>query len=329
MPAISDYNGHARFAAATARAMGWTFRALDGADSYAFEITAQDGRRAVIASGTANPYALNSAAAAALARDKGFAALALAAAGVAHVPGEVFFITDRHAAFRSPGREPDDARNASQSFVYPVFCKPVASSRGDGAERVADPEAFAEYCRRTAARHDAILVQPFIEAEEHRVIVLHGRALCAYRKRAPTVIGTGQDTLADLVAAARAAGPATTAAPAPVAQVVGVTEQGVRVGALDVPEVGAPVRLLGAANRALGGDADPIETPGDAGRALVAEAAARALGLTFAGVDLFQTEGGPIVIEANAAPALHTLEAQGRHDLIHAIWRANLEAAAR
>ena len=324
-------NGHARFASQAAAARGWKFAPLDGPDAYVFEVRDGD-RRCVIAAGSASPYALNSAAAMSLARDKGFAGLALTAAGVATIPGQLFFVSPRHAAFRTAGQEPGDALVASAKFRYPVFCKPVSGSRGDFAEIIADPTAFAGYVERVGARHDAILVQPFVRGVEHRVIVLNGKGLCAYEKSPLTVTGDGVTSLAALVSKARAEGKPTTATIAPSEATSGEDRAGQRVHASEVPVAGGQVRILGPQNRSAGGDARVLQAPAPPALAAIGEAAAAALGLAFAGVDVFDVSehadlSGLLVIEANASPALLTLEAHGRLDLIDAIWGANLQAA--
>ncbi len=303
--------------------MGVRFDALDGEDAYLFEV-ADGAKRCVLACGPASPYALNTAAAMSLARDKGFAALAFARAGVPHIPGQLFFVNSRHAAFRAPGREVEDAHAAGKTFHYPVFCKPVSGSRGDFAEVIADSAAFDDYVARVGARHDVILVQSLIVGVEHRVIVLKGKALCAYEKTPLRVTGDGVLTLAQLVTAARADAKPTTASLAPPDIVRGAGG----FGPQDVPAAGHAVTVLGPQNRSAGGDAKQVVTPAPPSLATVAVEAAAALGLAFSGVDLFATpDQGVLVIEANASPALLTLEAHGRTDLIDVIWRANLAAA--
>jgi glutathione synthase/RimK-type ligase-like ATP-grasp enzyme len=258
-----------------------------------FAVEPPQGPARFFATGSASPYFLNSAAAMSLARDKGFAAQALAAGGVPHIPGRLFFANDRHKAFRAPGREPADARAAARDFQYPVFCKPVSGSKGDYAELIPDEAAFEDYLHRVATRHDAFLVQPLIRGVEHRVIVLQGEALCAYEKTPLTVTGDGRLPLATLVEAARASAPPTTATLAPAGSSEALDGEGGRWRAKDIPPFGA---------------------------------------LMFAGVDVFDVSptgdlSDLTVIEANASPALLTLEAHGRLDLVDRIWTANLRAA--
>lgn len=176
-------NSHARFAAHTARALGYDFRSLDGADGYLFEV--RDGaRRAVFAGGYATPYALNSARAYSLARDKEFAQRVLTPQGIRTIPSQLYFTHMRKALSRSPGRERHDALAFAATAAWPLFCKPNDGGRGRFAEVIESAAAFAAYLDRVAAEHEAILVQPILRGDEYRVFVLQGRALFSYRKRA-------------------------------------------------------------------------------------------------------------------------------------------------
>ena len=120
-PHDSLRSAHARYAARAALACGYAFRSLDGEDGYLFEVS--DGaRKAVFAAGAGTPYALNDARAASIARDKAFCAETLRQAGVAVLPGEMFFVTKRWAEMRGPGREPADAlAYAAREFDHPVI----------------------------------------------------------------------------------------------------------------------------------------------------------------------------------------------------------------
>ena len=130
-------SAQARYARRTAEACGYTFRSLDGADGYLFEVRDGD-RRAVFAAGQGSPYALNDANAASMARDKSFCAEALRPAGLPVLPGEMFFVTKRWAEMRSPGREPEDALTYAETAQYPLFCKPISASNGLHAEMIDD-----------------------------------------------------------------------------------------------------------------------------------------------------------------------------------------------
>jgi len=105
--------------------------------------------------------------------------------------------------------------------------------------------------------------------------------------------------------------------------------------ALDaIVAAGALVTLEGRANRAAGGDAEAVREGAPAALADFACAAAAALGLGLAGVDLFDVSpardlSALVIIEVNANPAVETLAAHDRIDLVRAIWTANFAAALK
>jgi len=313
----------ARYAAHAAAAKGYAFRSLDGEDGYLFEV--RDGqRRATFAAGSGTPYALNDARAAAVARDKAFCAIVLGAAGLPALPGEMFFVTARWSQMRHPGRELVDAQNYLSHVNFPVFCKPISGSNGLYAEVVASLEEFTAYVGRVSREHFAILVQPYIQAPEYRVFVLNDRALFSYRKRLPSVVGDGRRTLRELMAMA--------AAPdQPAIANVRARDQAGRLFDPDrAPEKGARIVLEGPANRAAGGGAEALREGASDALANLARAAAGAIGLRLAAIDVFELSAGALtVIEVNSNPMIATLEEAGRWDLIDAIWTANIEAALR
>jgi cyanophycin synthetase len=320
-------SAHARYAAHAAADCGYGFRSLDGEDGYLFEV--RDGaRRAVFAAGAGSPYAMNDVRAASIARDKAFCAETLREAGVPVLPGRMFFVTKRWAEMRGPGREPEDALVFARSAEYPLFCKPLSASNGLHAEVIESAEAFADYMRRVAAEHFAILVQPYVRAAEHRVFVLDGRALFSYRKSLPIVVGDGRSSVASLIEALPRD------ANAPVAVRRGRDEHGRRIELAAIPNAGAVITLEGPANRAAGGGATGLRDGAAEPLARVALAAANAVGLQLAAVDIFdRSPAGDghdlVVIEVNSNPMIATLEENGRWDLIAEIWRANFAAALR
>ncbi len=320
-------SAHARYAARAALARGYAFRSLDGEDGYLFEISA-GARKAVFAAGAGVPYALNDARGASLARDKAFCAAALAEAGLPTLPGRVFFVTERWAEMRGPGREPADALAYAAQASYPLFCKPISGSNGLFAEVIADAGAFADYMARVSREHFAILVQPYVRGEEYRVFVLKDRALFTYRKHQPRVVGDGLSNVRDLVETL------TRDNGGPIERTRARDAAGRIVALNETPQSGAVLVLEGPANRAAGGGASNVVDGAPAALARVALGACEALGLNLAGVDLFDLSpardlSALAIIEVNSNPMIQTLEDHDRWDLITEIWSANFEAALR
>jgi len=301
---------------------------LDGDDGYLFEVRNRTGGSALFSSGAGSPYALNTTRAAGLAKDKAFCAIALQEAGVPTPPGKMFFVKERWSEMRAPGREPDDARAYARSCSYPVFCKPIAGTNGVYAEVIDDYAEFEDYLQRVAADHYAILIQPCLRGAEYRVFVLNDRVLFAYEKLPPSVIGNGASTLRDLAAALiRDNAP-------PVERTRGRAADGRRVELDERPPAGMRIMLEGPANLAAGGQSCAPIDAAPAPLAALGLAAASALGLKIAGVDIFDLSAERdfsdlCIIEVNSNPMIKTLEQHGRWDLIETIWRANFAAALK
>lgn len=316
-------SAQARYAAHAARACGYVFESLDGADGYLFEVRNGE-RRAVFAAGAGTPYALNDARAASIARDKAFCAEVLRRAGVPVLPGEMFFVTKRWAEMRTPGRELEDARAYAERAAYPIFCKPISASNGLYAELIESVAAFADYIERVSREHFAILIQPYVRGDEYRVFVLNGRALFSYRKSTPYVVGDGVSTVQGLIEAMPRD------AHEPVRKLHGRDAGGQRVGLSDVPAKGQHIGLEGPANRAAGGGAEALIDGAPKAMAELSINAVEALDLGLAAVDMFDLDDGELtVIEVNSNPMIATLEDHGRWDLIETIWRANFDAALK
>ena len=153
--------------------------------------------------------------------------------------------------------------------------------------------------------------------------------LFSYRKSPPRLIGDGAATLTALFTrASETLRPDELSPPASEA-LRGVDERGAIYKAHEIPPEGVAITLEGAANRALGGRADGFTTEAPPHLADLALKTAAALKLELAAIDLFDHADGPLIIEANANPAIKTLEDQNRWDLIEIIWRANFAAALR
>ncbi|MDB5596705.1 MAG: hypothetical protein JWM36_3666 [Hyphomicrobiales bacterium] len=289
---------------------GVPFAALDG-DGGTLVRIGEGPRGCVIATtGRTCVYPPNSASAMAIATDKHFTGLALDAQGVANLGGEAFFLNARMKNLRRPGHEIEDARTLMQARGYTAFCKPLAGSRGDFAERISSNEGFEDWLARVGRMHDAILIQDVFEGEEYRVFLVDGEVIFVMQRFAAVLRGDGVRSLGALheVLAARqiAAGLSPSALPASRdASTVLSSGETVTLDDRRNASAGASVRLVD-------------DAPPDVLR--LARAAREAVGLRVAGVDVMVTSDATRIIEINGNPAIFSLEALGREDVILRLW---------
>lgn len=313
----------ARYARDAAEATGARFEDLDGGNGYLFRIS-RDGKSVLGGGGNVCAYPVNNATAYTISRDKAHTKAVLSAHGIPVIPGELFFAHQRRAALRAPGHEAVDAIRLAEARGYPVFCKPNHGSRGTYAEIVASPEALRDYIARVAADFESFLIEPVLNGAEHRVFIQDGRPIFHATKGAPTLIGDGVSTLAQLLAAQNDL----------------VTRGGVSIlpvsvlGARDPQSVlpaGVRVPLPGRRNLSAAGAIEAVSETVPAALAQPALAAVQALGLNLGAVDMFDLSPAAdftdiVVIEVNGNPGLRTLELAGRSDLIRTIWTNLLNA---
>src|SRR5262249_36299144 len=232
-------------------------------------------------------YPLTSAPAAAIALDKGFANTYLSHHAIPNLGGRHFFLHERHRRLRGPGHELADAHRLLDQMGHVGFVKPLAGSHGDFAEIVGSRREFDDYVARVAKFHDAIIVQKVFCGDEYRVFLIDGEVMFCSFKSVPKLAGDGASTLAALLDR-HAAALAGSGVSAPPANAVYVDASGVRYGAADVVPAGTVVPLRGRANFSAGGAGTLVDQTAVPPRVLeLAKAAARALGLRVAGVDLF------------------------------------------
>jgi glutathione synthase/RimK-type ligase-like ATP-grasp enzyme len=321
---MTPYPAQTRYVKRACAKLGYRFTDLDSDGGYLFAVS--DGAREIVSGGGAIcTWPLNSAAAHGISRDKHHTNAVLARAGLPVIPGRLFFLDARTAKLRMPGRERADAMAAFARATKPVFCKPNQGSRGDFAEIIADDQSFCAYLDRASARHDAILLQPLVTGDEYRVFCLDGEALFTVHKAEAILKGDGARTLTALLAAHNA--PLLGTGVSPLDEPATLASLALRygLGADDIPAQGAVLVLPGRRNLSAGGGVERVTTNVPPQLARLAVAAAAAIGLRVAGIDIFDTSpahdlSAPVIIEANGNPGIQALEAAGRDDLIDRIW---------
>ena len=312
-----DQSIYAEFACAE---LGLRFRDLDGGSGMVFGVEARD-RSLHFGAGRCSWFPQNNATASTLASDKYFAARILRDAGVPALGGEYFFLHERHRAHRPAGHERSDAIACFRALSEAAFIKPLTGSRGDFAQAVHGEAALDRYLDEVTKHYDAILIQPIVEGSEYRVFLLDGAPLYVARKHLPFVTGDGSRNLRELLRGHNAALRARGLSPASLPD---------RDSSLDaIPAKGERREIPGRMNLSAGGRMELAEAP--SGEVVIlAQKAARALGLRVAAIDMFVDVGsdpGRVeVIEVNSNPSIRLLEDSGRDDLILKIWRHTFTA---
>lgn len=304
---------------------------------YAGSIVGADGRRHFF-KGT--NFDINGAGAAALAKDKDYAARFLAEAGLRVPRGLLLHSPARRAALRLKNpdvarRLPDnaDALAFAEAAGYPVFVKPNEGSEGDGVMRVGAPDGLDGALATLFARHERVLVQETVAGRDFRVVVLDGKVLAAFERRPLSVTGDGSSPLSVLIAHALegfSAGGRGTRIAADDPRILSHLASGGR-GPQTVPALGEKVALLANANLSTGGAAVEVSDALSPDFAEAAVRAAAALGLRFSGVDLMASGPGdpaPAVLEVNAAPGLSYFHRLGGDaaETVERIYEALLDA---
>lgn len=325
---MNSYPSQTRFVARACAALGLRFIDLDNGGGYLFAVS--DGTHEFVSGGGAVcTYPLNSAPAFGISRDKHHTNAVLARAGLAVIPGQLFFLRPETAKLREPGRERSDALAAFAKASKPVFCKPNQGSRGDFAEIVPDETAFREYLERVTSRHDAILLQPVMTGDEYRVFCLDGEAIFATRKAEFRLEGDGKTSLRQLLHARNRVFEGTGVSAIAEENALAILAARHDLTDEHIPAKGETIVLPGRRNLSAGSDVEDFTTAVHEHLAAIALRAARAIGLRVAGIDIFDISPAHdlsqlVIIEVNGNPAMASLSSVGRDDVIDRIWQTIL-----
>jgi glutathione synthase/RimK-type ligase-like ATP-grasp enzyme len=313
-----DQSIYAEYACAE---FGLAFRDLDGGTGLVFSVGSSN-KTIHFGAGRCSWYPQNSATASTLASDKYFSRRILENAGVATLAGEYFFLHDRHRAHRPAGHEREDARRHLKKLGGTAFVKPLAGSRGDFAQPIADDASLIRYFDQVSQYYDAILMQPVVSGLEYRVFLVDGEVLYSARKYPPFVRGDGLNSIRNLLATHNEVLRSRGLSPA-----AAIEGQDASLDA--VLPMGERWEIPGRMNLSAGGTM-VLESPHSDAALALARKAAQALGLRVAAVDLFTgIDGDPEampIIEVNANPSIRLLEETDRGDLILKIWRHTFSA---
>lgn len=214
---------------------------------------------------------------------------------------------------------------AIEAVGWPCVIKPISKGGGKGVTAGIRTLASAETAFAVARRYsdnEAIMVEAFVSGGDYRLMVIEGRFFAAVRREPASVIGDGDRTVGQLIAAlnsgrSRNKLKSRYLVPITVDDVITqhMKHQGVNVDT--VLEAGRRMTLRGNANRATGGVCIDATSEVHPHTKQMSEMIARAIGLATTGIDFVTTDIGKpwhecgAVIEVNLSPGVSALIAAG------------------
>lgn len=214
----------------------------------------------------------------------------------------------------------DELRSVAEDVGYPMVLKPNAGSMGQGVltglrswEELRDGYRHLVGGQRD---HGDLLLESQHEGDDHRVLVVGEQVVAATRRVPTNVVGDGQSTVAELIAAKnreRRKNPFLSTGLIKVDYEVErlLAERGLTTDS--VPETGAHVQLRRMANGSAGADViDVTDELPDAVKQAAVEAVQAFENIHIAGVDLLYqpgqegAAGSYVIIELNSRPHIPT-----------------------
>ncbi|HYH78509.1 MAG TPA: Mur ligase family protein, partial [Longimicrobium sp.] len=212
----------------------------------------------------------------------------------------------------------EQALEIAADLRYPVLVKPLDANDGRGISgRLDTPEHLRLAWPAAAAEHPTVVVEPFVDGRDHRVLVVNGRVIAVAERVPAHVVGDGTRTIRELAEQANREprrdpnDPAAPLVPLPLDEATArYLERGGRT--LDtVPATGERVQLRGTANISTGGTAVDRTDAIHRRNAALCVLAAGAVGLDVAGIDVLTPDisvpfdaNGASIIEVNASPGI-------------------------
>ncbi|MBV6416512.1 MAG: Cyanophycin synthetase [Steroidobacteraceae bacterium] len=218
------------------------------------------------------------------------------------------------------------AVRAANRIGYPVVTKPYNGNHGRGISIRLTSEAEVATGFAVAREHSrSVIVETFLEGDDHRLLVVNGELVAATRRTPGHVVGDGTHTVAELVELVnqdprRGVGHEKVLTRIELdAQAGGMLDRaGLAAGS--IPQAGRIVYLRSTANLSTGGTATDVTDIIHPDNRDMAVRAVRAIGLDVGGVDFLSTNiaesyrsiGGGIC-EVNAAPGfrMHVAPSEG------------------
>ena len=218
------------------------------------------------------------------------------------------------------------AIRAARRIGYPVVTKPFNGNHGRGISIRLTTEAEVAQGFLVAREHSrSVIVESFLEGDDHRLLVVNGELVAATRRTPGHVVGDGKKNIVELIEVVnqdprRGVGHEKVLTRLELdAQALKMLER-VAMTPESVPAAGTIVYLRSTANLSTGGTATDVTDVIHPDNRDMAVRAVRAVGLDVGGVDFLSTDitesyrtiGGGIC-EVNAAPGfrMHVAPSEG------------------
>ncbi|WP_434983964.1 hypothetical protein [Vreelandella zhaodongensis] len=209
------------------------------------------------------------------------------------------------------------AEQSAETLGYPVVVKPLNNDRGEGVfSNLFSSAELVSAFKKAAEFSQNIIVQRHVQGEDYRLLVVNGKCMVVTRRDPAALIGDGEHTIKELVDIANQdprRGDSSRSYLIKLAlddiSLDVLAQQGFEVDA--IPASGEKVLLRQIANFSTGGTVEDVTERVHPDNALLAVRAARAIGLSIAGVDLLISdierswrEVDGHIIEVNGGPGL-------------------------
>jgi GNAT-family acetyltransferase (TIGR03103 family) len=297
---VEDLNPYARIIADEALRRGIWVEVLDGETG---EMRLSHGGRSVITRESLSEF--TSAIAMCRCDDKRLTRRLVSEAGI-HVPRAHL------ATF-------DDADHAFLAEVGEVVVKPTRGEQGKGitvgVAAGKGPDELAAALGRAREQHREVLIEERVKGDDLRLVVIDGRVVAAALRIPPEIIGTGEHSVRDLIAAQSRRRSAATGGESTI-PLDDITEDTVRDAGWTLDDVlpeGTRLRVRRTANLHQGATIHDVTAQVNPELCRVAVAAAEAIGVPVTGIDLLVRDVAGdeyAFIEANERPGLANHEPQ-------------------
>jgi glutathione synthase/RimK-type ligase-like ATP-grasp enzyme len=234
---------------------------------------------------------INSAIAHRLANDKSATSEALALAGVPCIPHHLFLNPKLGEHVAGAGWS-EAMRTLLAQNPQGVVVKPNEGTAGRSVFKVGSRDELEGAVAAVFSLSTGLVVSPYVEiADEVRVVLLDEAPMVVYRKERPSVTGDGEHTLRELAATTKA--PLDDLDKQALSAIVPKGEQRVLTWRHNLDAGATPVLIADGETRAV--------------CVALATAAARAIGIEFASIDLVHADGAWKVLEINSGVMMEAL----------------------